>query len=170
MMAKNCSLTMSSSMHHECSVHRCFLFLNQLQRSSVKCLLSQRVFNTNAGLFFNQLVRMSSISSLWKGFVIELISNDLYAFYSYVVIKKQRVWDKKPFNMMLIGRLKHANWMVKACILEDKSIHIAHLLHVNRVQEAEFKTLKAFKISPFCLFSDFVLSKKKNRFNKRKVC
>ena len=49
-------------------------------------------------------------------------------------------------------------------------MHIAHLLHVNRVQEAEFKTLKALKISPFCLISDFVLSKKKNRFNKRKVC
>lgn len=72
--------------------------------------------------------------------------------------------------MMQIGRLKHADWAVKACILEGKSMHIAHLLHVNRVQEAEFKALNALKISPFCLFLDFVLSKKKNRFNKRKVC
>ena len=55
-------------------------------------------------------------------------------------------------------------------ILGSKSMHIAHLLHVNRVQKAEFKTLKALKISPFCLFSDFILSKKTNRFNKRKVC
>ena len=85
-------------------------------------------------------------------------------------IKKQCIWGKKPFNMMQIVRLKHAYWVVKAYILEGKSMHIAHLLHVNRVQETEFKTLKALKISPFCLFSDFVLSKKKNRFNKRKVC
>ena len=77
-------------------------------------------------------------------------------------IKKQRVCAEKPFNMMQIGRLKHADWAVKACILEDKSMHIAHLLHVNRLQEAEFKTLKALKTSSFCLFSDFVLSKKKN--------
>ncbi|ERT59418.1 hypothetical protein HMPREF1254_0759 [Prevotella sp. BV3P1] len=54
--------------------------------------------------------------------------------------------------------------------MEGKSMHIAHLLHVNRVQEAEFKTLNTFKISPFCLFSDFVLSRKMNWFNKRKVC
>ena len=85
-------------------------------------------------------------------------------------IKKQCIWGKKPFNMMLIGRLKHAYWVVKACSLEGKSMHIAHLLHVNRVQEAEFKTLKALKISPFCLFLDFVLSKKTNWFNKQKVC
>lgn len=71
---------------------------------------------------------------------------------------------------MQIGRLKHAYWVVKAYILAGKSIHIAHLLHVNRVQEAELKTLKALKISSFCLFLDFILSKKKNRFNKRKVC
>ena len=85
-------------------------------------------------------------------------------------IKKQRVCAEKPFNMMLIGRLNHAYWAVKACRLSGKSIHIAHLLHVNRVQEAEFKTLKALKISSYCLFLDFILSKKKNRFNKRKVC
>ena len=85
-------------------------------------------------------------------------------------IKKQRVWGKKPFNMMQIVRLKHADWVVKAYILEGKSMHIAHLLHVNRLQEAEFKTLNALKISSFCLFLDFILSKKKNRFNKRKVC
>ena len=149
---------------------RSFLFLNQTHRSSVKCLLSQRVFNTNAGRFYSQLVRKASISPLWKDFVIELISNDLYAFCSYVVIKKQRVWGKKPFNMMQIGRLKHAYWVVKAYSLEGKSMHISHLLNVNRVQEAEFKTLKALKISSFCLFLDFILSKKMNWFNKRKVC
>ena len=85
-------------------------------------------------------------------------------------IKKQCIWGKKPFNMMQIVRLKHADWEVKACILEGKSMHIAHLLHVNRVQEAEFKTLKALKISSFCLFLDFILSKKMNWLNKRKVC
>ena len=85
-------------------------------------------------------------------------------------IKKQRVCAEKPFNMMQIVRLKHADSVFKAYILEGKSMHIAHLLHVNRVQEAEFKTLKALKISPFCLFLDFILSKKMNRFNKRKVC
>ena len=72
--------------------------------------------------------------------------------------------------MMQIGRLKHANWEAKAYCLECKSMHIAHLLHVNRVQKAEFKTLNALKISFFCLFPDLVLSKKKNRFNKLKVC
>ena len=71
---------------------------------------------------------------------------------------------------MQIVRLKHADWVVKAYILEGKSMHIAHLLHVNRVQEAEFKALKAFKIFSFCLFLDFILSKKMNWFNKRKVC
>ena len=85
-------------------------------------------------------------------------------------IKKQCIWGKKPFDMMQIGRLKHADWVVKAFILEGKSMHIAHLLHVNRVQEAEFKTLNTFKISSFCLFLDFILSKKMNWFNKRKVC
>ncbi len=64
--------------------------------------------------------------------------------------------------MMLIGRLKHAYWVVKSCILEGKSMVIAHLLHVNSVQKAEFKTLNALKISSFCLFLDFILSKKMN--------
>ena len=85
-------------------------------------------------------------------------------------IKKQCIWGKKPFNMMQIEWLKHADWVVKAFILEGKSMHIAHLLHVNWLQEAEFKTLKALKISSFCLFLDFILSKKMNWFNKRKVC
>lgn len=71
---------------------------------------------------------------------------------------------------MHIEWLKHADSVFKAYILEGKSMHIAHLLHVNRLQKAEFKTLNTFKISPFCLFSDFILSKKMNRFNKRKVC
>ena len=85
-------------------------------------------------------------------------------------IKKQCIWGKKPFNMMQIVRLKHADWVVKAYILEGKSMHIAHLLHVNRVQEAEFKALNTLKISSFCLFLNFILSKKTNWFNKRKVC
>ena len=79
-----------------------------------------------------------------------------------MVIKKQRVWGKKPFNMMLIGWLKHADSVFKAYILEGKSMLIAHLLHVNRVQKAEFKALKAFKLSSFCLFLKFILSKKMN--------
>lgn len=47
---------------------------------------------------------------------------------------------------------------------------IAYLTHVNRVQTDEFKADNALKFSPFFLFSNFVLSKKTNIFNKRKVC
>ena len=64
--------------------------------------------------------------------------------------------------MMQIEWLKHADSVVKAYSLEGKSIHIAHLLHVNWLQKAEFKALKAFKIFSFCLFLDFLLSKKMN--------
>lgn len=36
--------------------------LRQADRFSLKCLLSQRFFNTNAGRFFNQLVDVLKIS------------------------------------------------------------------------------------------------------------
>ncbi len=48
----------------------------------------------------------------------------------------------KVFNRIPIGRLKHTNWEVKACILDCKSIQIADLLHVN---VAIYDDMKAFK-------------------------
>ena len=63
--------------------------------------------------------------------------------------------------MMQIGRLEHADCVVKAWNLEGKSIHIVHLLHVNRVQKAEFKTLKALKNLLFLSISRFCFVKEK---------
>lgn len=49
---------------------------------------------------------------------------------------------KKVFNRIQIRRLKHANWEVKACILDCKSMQIADLFHVN---VAIYDDMKAFK-------------------------
>lgn len=43
---------------------------------------------------------------------------------------------------------------------------IAALFHVNKVQDDELKALNASNIYQFCLFLNFVLSKKTNRVNK----
>ena len=51
--------------------------LRQAVRLSVKCQLSQRLFNTNAGRFFNQLVDVLKISQGFNGFVICLIMSEL---------------------------------------------------------------------------------------------
>ncbi len=44
--------------------------------------------------------------------------------------------------MIQIGRLKHAYWVVKACILDCKSMQIADLFNVN---VAIYDDMKAFK-------------------------
>ena len=72
--------------------------------------------------------------------------------------------------MMYIGQVKHANWMVKAYLLCCNSMLIADLLYVNVVKDDVFKVPNSLKIPLFYLFRTFILSNKKNRFNKQKVC
>lgn len=45
----------------------------------------------------------------------------------------------KVFNRILIGRLKHTYWEVKACILDCKSMQIGDLLHVNVAKKGDMK-------------------------------
>lgn len=47
---------------------------------------------------------------------------------------------------------------------------IADLLYVNVVKDDALKVLNSLKIPLFYLFCNFILSNKKNRFNKQKVC
>ncbi len=77
---------------------------------------------------------------------------------------------KKACYMMYIGQVKHANWTVKAYLLGGNSMLIANLLYVNVAKDDALKVLKSLKIRLFYLFCNFILSNKKNRFNKRKVC
>ena len=77
---------------------------------------------------------------------------------------------KKACYMIHIGQVKHDNWMAKAYILDGKSMMIAPLLYVNMVKDDAFKVWNTLKISLHYLFCNFILSNKKNRFNKRKVC
>lgn len=70
---------------------------------------------------------------------------------------------------MHIGQVKHANWTAKAYILDGKSMMIATLLYVNVVKDDAFKVLNTLKISLFYLFCNFILSNKKNQFNKQKI-
>ena len=72
--------------------------------------------------------------------------------------------------MMHIGQVKHNNWMAKAYLLGGNSMLIADLLYVNMVKDDPLKVLKSLKIRLFYLFCNFILSNKKNRLNKRKVC
>lgn len=77
---------------------------------------------------------------------------------------------KKACYMMYIGQVKHTNWKVKAYLLGGNSMLIADLLYVNMVKDDALKVLKSLKIRLFYLFCNFILSNKKNRLNKRKVC
>ena len=77
---------------------------------------------------------------------------------------------KKGCYMMHIGQVKHDNWMVKAYLLGGNSMLIADLLYVNVVKDDALKVLNSLKIPLFYLFCNFILSNKKNRFNKQKVC
>lgn len=47
----------------------------------------------------------------------------------------------KVFNRIPIGRLKHTNWEIKACILDYKSMQIADLLDVNVAKDGDRKAL-----------------------------
>lgn len=72
--------------------------------------------------------------------------------------------------MMHIGQVKHANWKVKAYLLGGNSMLIADLLYVNVVKDDVFKVLNSLKIPLFYLFCNYILSNKKKRINKQKVC
>jgi len=54
----------------------------------MKYLLSQHLFNTNAGRFFNQLVDVLKINQGFNGFVIYLMVNWLGDFLTLKPIKK----------------------------------------------------------------------------------
>lgn len=77
---------------------------------------------------------------------------------------------KKACYMMHIGQVKHDNWKAKAYTLDGKSMMIAPLLYVNVAKDDAFKVWNTLKISLFYLFCNFILSNKKKRINKRKVC
>lgn len=77
---------------------------------------------------------------------------------------------KKVCYMMYIGQVKHTYWAVKAYLLGGNSMLIADLLYVNVVKDDALKVLNSLKIPLFYLFCNFILSNKKNRFNKQKVC
>lgn len=72
--------------------------------------------------------------------------------------------------MMHIGQIKHGNKELKAYMLGINSMLIAALLYVNMVKDGVFKVLNTLKIPLFYLFCNFILSNKKKRINKRKVC
>ncbi|EFA92398.1 hypothetical protein HMPREF0650_1998 [Hoylesella buccalis ATCC 35310] len=55
-------------------------------------------------------------------------------------------------------------------MLGINSMLIAALLYVNVVKDGVFKVLNTLKIPLFYLFCNFILSNKKKRINKRKVC
>ena len=94
----------------------------------------------------------------------------------YIIIKhksksKSIVFGSKNLFFLCEKRpLYDVYWGAKAYILDSKSILIGDLTHVNSVQNDEFKADNALKFSPFFLFSNFILSKKMNWFNKQKVC
>lgn len=72
--------------------------------------------------------------------------------------------------MIHIWQVKHDNWKAKAYLLGGNSMLIAVLLYVNVVKDDAFKVWNTLKIPLFCLFCNFILSNKKKRINKRKVC
>lgn len=71
---------------------------------------------------------------------------------------------------MRIEKKSHVHWEVRTYILSGNSMLIADLLYVNVVKDDALKVLNSLKIPLFYLFCNFILSNKKNRFNKQKVC
>lgn len=71
---------------------------------------------------------------------------------------------------MRIEKKSHVHWEVRTYILSGKSMMTATLLDVNMIKDDALKVLNSLKIPLFYLFCNFILSNKKNRFNKQKVC
>lgn len=71
---------------------------------------------------------------------------------------------------MRIEKKSHVHCEVRTYILSGKSIMTATLLDVNVIKDNAFKVVNTLKISLYYLFCNFILSNKKNRFNKQKVC
>lgn len=59
------------------------VFLDQAECISMKSLLWRQLFNTNAGRFFHQLVRMLKICEIWRDFDSSLIINVLCDFLDW---------------------------------------------------------------------------------------
>ena len=87
---------------------------------------------------------------------------------SYVIFKSKSkskskmFWGKNAFCCAKKALLYDADWAAITWKLDGKSMLIADLFHVNRVQDDELKALNASNIYQFCLFLKFVLSKKTN--------
>lgn len=71
---------------------------------------------------------------------------------------------------MRIEKKSHVHCEVRTYILSGKSMMTATLLDVNVIKDNAFKVVNTSKISLYYLFCNFILSNKKNLFNKRKVC
>lgn len=72
---------------------------------------------------------------------------------SYIIFKhkvrskKQCVWDKNAFCCAKKKLLYDADWAAITWKLDGKSMLIAALFHVNKIQDDELKALNAYKIS-----------------------
>lgn len=71
---------------------------------------------------------------------------------------------------MRIEKKSHVHCEVRTYILSGKSMMTATLLDVNVIKDNAFKVVNTLKISLYYLFCNFILSNKKNQFNKQKVC
>lgn len=67
---------------------------------------------------------------------------------------------------MRIEKKSHVHCEVRTYILSGKSMMTATLLDVNVIKDNAFKVVNTLKISLYYLFCNFILSNKKNRFNK----
>lgn len=135
-------------------------------------------FNTNAERFFNQLVPYVEKTTSRNGFCHHIDYQWVEWFFSlkrhkkvkrlepnclfYVQIKPS-IWCKLGGKSMPFGRLKHVGWAVKACWLPLCWIWMTE-------QGDDFAVLNTQKSPLHHLFHDFILSRKMNHINKRKVC
>lgn len=62
--------------------------LRQAEYLLVKSPRSLRLFNTNAGRFFSQLVDVLKINQGFNGFIIQLMVSELDDFLTFKAIKK----------------------------------------------------------------------------------
>ena len=126
------------------------------------------------------LTQMPSVFSTnwfvrWKNGKQERFLSSYWLPVSWIVFQLKVLWKSKAFGAKLpvlcanntfylvqIGRLRHVSWAVKACWLPLCSIWITEL-------GDDFKALNTWKSPRHHLFHDFILSRKTNQFNKRKV-
>ena len=94
-----------------------------------------------------------------KRFVICLNVSILCDFLSPKRNQKAKCFGAKTPLFVQKDLLYDADWAAQACKLNGKSMLIAGLYHVNKVQDDELKALNAQIVFKFFLFFNFVLSK-----------